>query len=281
MGPGARTQPDARMMKLAAFLALPLLAAVTANVPPAPAEPDTEVRTIIRKAVERADWAREQDFSSQYRQVMTQRALRFNGDDEVTEDETLGYAIEPYEGVPYAKLVRKNGEAIAGQDLKEEAKRWEQFLETLEDPPEPDEDDTNIIFNADLLDRYTATLTGIREVRGRPAFVLAFEPKPGDLPARRRIDHALNKSRGEIWIDQETYEIARITFELMERVRLWGGILGSVSQARGNFERTRVGGDAWLASEVDMYFQLRVLFRTSRRREITHWSQFEPLGDQS
>ena len=156
----------------------------------------------------------------------------------------------------------------------------EQFLEALEDPPEPDEDDTNVIFNADLLNRYTAVLTGIREVRGRPAFVLAFEPKPGDLPVRRRIDSALNKSHGEIWIDQETYEIARITFELMERVRLWWGILGSVSEARGNFERTPVGGDAWLASEVDMYFQLRVLFRTSRQRETTHWSQFEPLGDQ-
>ena len=269
------------MTKLAAFLALPLLAAATANVTTAPAEPDTEVRAIIDKAVERAEWAREQDFASQYGQAMTQRARRFDGDGEVSEDETLGYAIEPYEGVPYAKLVTKNGEAIAGKDLEEEAKRWEQFLETLEDPPEPDdEDDTNVIFTADLLNRYTAVLTGIREVRGRPAYVLAFEPRPGDLPVRRRIDHALNKSRGEIWIDQETYEIARITFELMERVRLWWGILGSVSQGRGNFERTRVGDDAWLASEVDVYFQLRVLFRTSRRRQTTHWSQFEPLGDQ-
>jgi len=268
------------MTKLAAFLVLPLLAAATANVTTAPAEPDTTVRAIIDKAVERAKWAREQDFASQYRHAMTHRVRRFDGDGEVTENETHGYAIEPYEGVPYAKLVTKNGEAIAGKDLEAEAKRWGQFLETFEDPPEPDEDDTNVIFTADLLSRYTAVLTGIREVRGRPAFVLAFEPKSGDLPVRRRIDRALNKSRGEIWIDQETYEIARITFELMERVRLWWGILGSVSQGRGNFERTRVGRDAWLASEVDVYFQLRVLFRTSRRRETTHWSQFEPLGDQ-
>ena len=42
---------------------------------------------------------------------------------------------------------------------------------------------------------------------GRP---VQPEPRPGKLPVRRRIDHALNRSQGEVWIDTETYEIAQI-----------------------------------------------------------------------
>ncbi len=275
------------MTKPATFLTSLLVATATAIVigsaGPAPEAPTPEVRAIIGKAVERAAWAQEQDFGGRYRQSMTHRTVEFDGDGEVAEDELRGYAVEPHQGVPYAKLVTKNGDPISGDDLDEETERWEKFLETLADPPEADDDDddddTNVIFNEDLLNRYTAELVGIREVRGRPAFVLAFEPRPGKLPVHRRIDQALNKSRGEIWIDEETYEIARVTFNLMEPVRLWWGILGRLSEGNGNFERTPISGDAWLATEVDVYFQLRVLFSTSRRRETTVWDAFEPIAD--
>jgi hypothetical protein len=42
------------------------------------------------------------------------------------------------------------------------------------------------------------------DLRGRPNHVISFEPRPGKLPVRRRIDHALNRSRGEVWIDTQT-----------------------------------------------------------------------------
>ena len=142
---------------------------------------------------------------------------------------------------PTPRLISKNGGPIEGDDLNTERERWHDFLEELDkDPDEQDEDDedeNNIVFNDELLDRYTATLDGIRDLRGRPTYVLSFEPKPGKLPVHRRIDRALNKSRGEIWLDQATYEIARVTFELIGRVRLWWGILGNISQVTGHFER--------------------------------------------
>ena len=209
---------------------------------------------------------------------MTRRGQRFNGDGQVTDDEIRGYVVEPYRGVPYTKLVTRDGEPIFGNDLKDEQEQWQEFLDAREDPPEPDED-TTVVFDKDLLEHYTAELVGIRDLRGRPAYVLDFQPKEGKLPTRRRVDHALNKSRGQLWIDRDTYEIARVTFELTERVRFWWGILGSVSDAHGQFERVPVADNIWLASEFDVYFHVRALISTSRRRETTVWSGFEQVAE--
>jgi hypothetical protein len=272
------------MKHLAAALLLIAVWTGTAAQPASTAqtEPVTEVRALIDKALTRMRWSAEQYYAGRYRHSMSQRTRKFNGDDEVTDDEMRIYLVEPHRGVAYAKLITRDGEPIAGDDLKAEAKRWEEFLEALDNPPDPDDDDDDedeIVFNDELLDRYTATIDGIRELRGRPNYVLSFEPKPGKLPVRRRIDHALNKSRGKIWIDQRTYEVARVSFELMDRVRLWWGILGSVSEAVGHIERRPITEDAWLPTELDVYFKMRVLFSTSRRGETTQWAEFEPVAD--
>ena len=245
---------------------------------------NSEVRTIIDRALKRAGWAEEQAFEARYRHARAQRTRKFDKHGAVEEDEKLLYRVAPVRGVPYARLVAKNGGPIEGDDLKTERERWHNFLEELdrdpdEDEGDEDEEDENIVFNDELLDRYTARLDGIRDLRGRPSYVISFEPKPGKLPVRRQIDRALNKSRGELWIDQATYEIARVNFELIGRVRLWWGILGNISDVTGHFEREPIAEDAWLPTEVDIYFHVRVLFSTTRRGETTRWSDFEPVTE--
>ena len=61
---------------------------------------------------------------------------------------------------------------------------------------------------------------------------------------RRRIDRALNKASGQLWIDQETFEAARIELELIDKVRLWWGVVGSISHARGSLDRGPAPGHA-------------------------------------
>lgn len=214
---------------------------------------------------------------------MTQRTRRFDGDAEVTEDETRFYQVEPYRGALFRRLTARDGKPLGERDRAEEEVRWEEFRADVDDrrrraasgADEDEENDNDIRFSEELVSRYTATLEGVRDLRGRPSYVVSFEPRPGRLPVRRRIDHALNKSRGEAWIDRETYEIARVSFELTERVRLWWGIAGSISDAAGRLEREPVAGDVWLNTELDVYFHARVLFSTTRRNQILRWSDFE------
>ena len=269
-----------RLLPVALLAGVAALSASTAQPDPT----DTEVRAIIDRALERSTWAEEQAFEARYRHAMVQRTRKFDKQGEVDEDEKRLYRVEPVRGVPYARLVSKNGGPIEGDDLKTERERWQDFLEYLtkdpdEDEDEEDEEDENIVFNNELLDRYTARLDGIRDLRGRPSYVISFEPKPGKLPVRRQIDRALNKSRGELWIDQATYEIARVNFELIGRVRLWWGILGSISDVTGHFEREPIADDVWVPTEVDIYFDVRVLFSTTRRSETTHRSDFELVAE--
>ena len=269
-----------RLLPVALLAGVAALSASTAQPDPT----DTEVRAIIDRALERSTWAEEQAFEARYRHAMVQRTRKFDKQGEVEEDEKRLYRVEPVRGVPYARLVSKNGGPIEGDDLKTERERWQDFLEYLtkdpdEDEDEEDEEDENIVFNDELLDRYTARLDGIRDLRGRPSYVISFEPKPGKLPVRRQIDRALNKSRGELWIDQATYEIARVNFELIGKVRLWWGILGSISDVTGHFEREPIADDVWVPTEVDIYFDVRVLFSTTRRSETTHRSDFELVAE--
>ena len=269
-----------RLLPVALLAGVSTLSVSTAQ----PDSTNTEVRAIIDKALERAVWAEEQAFEARYRHARAQRTRKFNKQGEVKEDERRLYRVEPVRGVSYARLVAKNGGPIEGDDLKTERERWHTFLEELDrDPDEQDEDedeeDQNIVFNDELFDRFTATLDGIRDLRGRPSYVVSFEPRPGKLPVRRQIDRALNKSRGTLWIDQATYEIARVNFDLIGRVRLWWGILGSISDVTGHYEREPIAEDVWLPTEVDIYFHVRVLFSTTRRGETTHWSDFKAVAE--
>ena len=268
-----------RLLPVALLAGVAALSASTAQPDPT----STEVRAIIDRAFERSAWAEEQAFEVRYRHAMAQRTRKFDKRGEVEEDEKRLYSVEPVRGVPYARLVSKNGGPIEGDDLRTERERWQDFLEELDRDPDEDEnedeEDENVVFNEELLERFTATLDGIRDLRGRPSYVISFEPRPGKLPVRRQIDRALNKSRGELWIDQATYEIARVNFELIGRVRLWWGILGSISDVTGHFEREPIAEDVWLATEVDIYFHVRVLFSTTRRRETTHRSDYEPVAE--
>ena len=268
------------------LLSVALLAGVAALSVSAeqPGSTSTEVRAIIDKALERAAWAEEQGFEARYRSMVLQRTRTFDKHGEVEDDEKRLFKVEPVRGVPYSRLMSKNGGPIEGDDLKTERERWDDFLEALnrdpaEDDDESDEDDEAVVFNGELLERFTAELDGIRDLRGRPTYVVSFRPRPGKLPVRRQIDRALNKSRGELWIDQATYEIARVNFELMGKVRLWWGILGNISDVTGHFEREPISEEVWLTTIVDIYFHVRVLFSTTRRSNTTHWSEFEPVAE--
>ena len=275
-------------MKTLASVLLPvaLLAGVAAPSASAeqPGSTSTEVRAIIDKAFERAAWVEEQGFEARYRSTMLQRTRKFDKHGEVEDDEKRLFRVEPVRGVSYSRLVSKNGGPIEGSDLKTERERWDDFLEALNKAPaeeddESDEDDEELVFNRELLERFTAELDGIRDLRGRSTYVVSFRPKPGKLPVRRQIDRALNKSRGELWIDQATHEIARVNFELIGSVRLWWGILGNISDVTGHYEREPISEGVWLPTMVDVYFHVRVLFSTTRRGETTHWSGFEPVAE--
>jgi hypothetical protein len=247
----------------------------------APPGGDEKARGVIFKALERAVWYEEHNVVARYRARLTKEVRRFDGDGDVRTRDIGDYEVVPIDGVPYERRLTIDDRPLNREERDWEEKREAEFREELrrlrEEEDDPEEDENAIIFNEELVGRYVFTLESEERFRDRPSYRIAFEPRSDSLPVRRRIDYALNKARGRVWIDRDTYEPARVEFELIDRVRLWWGMLGSIQQARGSLDRSPVLGDIWARIQFESYSDVRVLFSRTRRAEFRQWRDFELL----
>ena len=252
-------------------------------MPAQSAQSRRSVDEILDRAMARTQWNEEQGIRARYSFTFVSQSQKLKKDGGIAEEELEMYEVAPVRGFSYARLVSKNNRALNEGELGEERKRYAKFVERIKEGQDPyDEDDPQIGFDEELVSKYDFTKTGSEALDGRWYHVLAFAPKAGKLPRRRRIDAALNRSRGRFWIDEATYEVGRIQFELIDKVRLWWGIIGSLSEARGMIERRPIDAttdDAWFPSQAEIYLNGRVLFRSLHRSITNEWSDFQLVGD--
>ena len=241
---------------------------------------DYDARALVVKALERATWNEEQDLEARYRSLMTREVRRFDGDGRVEEADTGDYEVIPIDGASYDRRLTIDGRPLSDEEQARERNREAEFREELRqrrkrtDNAEEDDDDDEIVFNEELIGRFVFTLEAEKPLRGRPSYRISFRPRQGRLTVRRRIDYALNKARGQIWIDQETFEAARVEFELIDKVRLWWGVVGTISHARGSLDRGPVLGNIWAKIQEETYTDVRTFFRRTRRAEVRQWRDF-------
>lgn len=244
---------------------------------------DAAGRSLILKALERFAWYDEQYFGSRRRSLMTREVRRFDGDGEVEESDQGDYEVFPIDGAPYNRRLTINGRSLSDEEQGWEAEREAEFREELQrirnEENEPDEDEDEVVFNEQLMERYEFTLVGEETWRNRVTHRISFQPRQGDLPVRRNIDHALNNTQGQVWVDAETFEVARMEFELIDRVPLWWGVLGTIYEARGSLDRSPVIDDTWGQIQYETYSDIRVLFKRTRRAELQQWRQFELIEE--
>jgi len=248
-------------------------ALIPVGAPRAASESLPSADEIVARAVERAREAKEQGLEDGYSYRMEYSVEKLTPAGEVEERVDDVYRLVRVAGRPYLELLTRDDRELTEEERADERERRREFEEAVRTQGEAPEERERIDFDGDLVSRYDAELLGVEVVEGRPAFALRYSPRPGRLPDRRRIDKVLNRSRGKIWIDRETYEVSRLEFEMTDRVRfLW--FLGSVSELRGFYVRQPVDG-VWLPDRGEMYLHARILFRTSRRRQAARWVDFE------
>jgi hypothetical protein len=161
-----------------------------------------------------------------------------------------------------------DGKPLTQEELKQQK---EDFRKAVSASKRGEKEDNEIKFNQDLISRYGAEVEGVESIHGRPAYVLTFQPKQGKLPVRRRIDQALNSSRGKLWIDTADFGVARVRFELFRPVKLWAGILGKVGALTGDFEQTRLADGVWLPRDLSIYMKGRLVFKSFHQQRQLRW----------
>ena len=215
------------------------------------------------------------DFEATMRSVID----TVNGDGEVTDSETRVYRRYGILGAIVDELIEEDGRPLSEKEARDERKRKEDFTrevqERLEEGlhPQP-EDGRRVQFDSYLMDRYHTELVGEEMVRGHLCWVISMEPRPGKLPERNRMDKALNKASGYIWVSQDDYGVARVQFALRDPIKYLGGLLATVRKTDGVLDLERVAPNVWLLSEFELQLDLRVFFKNIRRVISSEWSDY-------
>lgn len=256
---------------------LALVALVLASAARAESEGIPSVREILDRALEVQRINRESGIDVKFDYEILNVSEKLDDDGEIDETEERLYVSHHIGDVPYERLVRKDGEGLTEKEIEQEDEREEEFRKKVESGGwEDGEEDDRIVFDERLISRYDIELDRIRPLAGRDCYVLAYEPRNGKLPNDKRLDRVLNKSSGTLWIDTDTFEVARVEFDLDEKVGLWFGIIGSISEMTGRFDRRPVADGAWLPDNLELYLRGRILFRGLHVREKVEWRGFTP-----
>ena len=238
---------------------------------------------IIERALERAatqrQSARELDF-----EYINASTIEFLDDDgQVTRTETSRSRRYLLEGHLYSELIERNECPLDDDDARDEREKKARFIREARrhaargEPYEPEE--MSLEFDRELMDRYDTTLAGTEVVRGHTCWVVRFEPRSGRLPDHRRIDKALNRSTGQLWITQDDYAVARVAFEMQRPFRWLWGLAGTLRHATGQFDFQPIEPNLWMPVDSRIEFDVRALFgmKTVRRRMRNAWVEHRPV----
>ena len=278
-GPRAAGGPRAQC----GLLVLGGLLAFAATAAPAGAQQLT-AQEIVDRAVARADEQRSAQDDLRYRATFEAITEKLDGDGEVEEAERETYEQYPLEGVVYEELVAREGEPLTADDARKERERRREFVEEVRerrargDDPRP-EDENRVELNDDFISRFEPSLVGEELRDGYDCWVIQLVPRPGDLPVNRRIDTALNKSTGRLWIVKEDFGLSRVEFEMDEPVRFWGGIAGVLRNTVGRLRFTRTAEGTWVPKRIDIRLDLRIVFWNLRRRIVREWDEYSLLPE--
>ena len=112
-------------------------------------------------------------------------------------------------------------------------------------------DQRDVTFDGDLLSQFQFTLQGRDELLGRPVLLLDFAPREPAPPPRNLKERFLRHVTGRIWVDEQSWMVAKLDLHLLSPVDFVGGLVGSVKSLRYAFERAVTPEGWWFVRAVD------------------------------
>lgn len=237
--------------------------------------PDADL--IIERALGVAARQRDAALDSHFGYVTAETVESLDAHGNVTRTEMSRRRHYLLEGHSYSELIARDGRALDPDDARDERERKAEFIREARRHAARgeryDPDEMGVDFDAELMERYDTAVVGEDVVRGDACWVIRFEPRAGRLPDDKRIDKALNRSTGHLWVTQHDYRVTRVSFEMYRPFRWLWGIAGTLRHATGQFDLQWVQPNLWAVADSRIEFDVSVLFgmKSIRRRIRSAW----------
>lgn len=218
--------------------------------------------------------------------TFTEEAVHYNyaGDGSLRRGLTETREVIFVEGLPFHKLVARNGKPLPAKERAEIEKAIHQTAEERRRQPRPPEGgqmvmgDQRIDLGAtrELLTIFDNRLRGEEELRGHKVWVIESTPKAGYSAASEHEREVLSFRR-TLWVDEASLNIVR-----MQLAVIGDGIHFAAPGSTVTLDSDEIAPDAWLQTGVvlDVWRPSGKTFKPWKRTEYTD-SNFHRFDVQS
>jgi hypothetical protein len=235
---------------------------------------------IVDRAVARAEAQHGSRVDAQFESQATMSIQSLDAGGKITKTDLTQYRQYPVNGALFEEEIARNGRTLNAQEQKEEEKNKKKFVREVEKRkqrgiyPQP-EKRPGIRFGNQLMRRYRYKMLRDEVIDRHRCWVIAFEPKEGELPVDEMMDNALNQSTGTLWIAQDDYGVVRLDFVMRKPFKYWAGLLAVIRNTEGRLDSQRVEPDIWVPVNFDLKLDLNVMMVTNIRRHIIKkWTDY-------
>jgi hypothetical protein len=242
---------------------------------------DLSAQAIVDRAVARAEaqFSLQVDAKFESQVFMSIQSLDDGG--QVTKTDLTNYHQYPLQGALFEELIAKDGRTLNAQEQNVEEKNKTKFIREVEKRkkrglhPQP-EKRPGIRFGNQLMRRYRFKMLRTEEDGRYRCWVIAFDPKEGELPVQEMMDNALNQSTGTLWVAQDDYGVVRLDFVMRKPFKYWAGLLAVIRNTEGRLDFQRVESNIWMPSDFELKLDLNVMLVKNIRRLITKkWTDYK------
>ncbi len=226
-----------------------------------------DVKTIVERSVA----ANDKDFAAEPH-------FNFKEKDRVGKT-TRTLQVTMIDGSPYERLLASGAPLSPAQEAVELQKEEKTATERRAQTPEQRErriaayekelkSDHEMM--SQLSEGFDFKIAGTRKVGSRTVWVLTATPKLGYRPPNLDCQ-VLPGMRGEMWIDQNTYEWVKVTAQVIRPVSI-GGFLAEVEPGtRFEIEKTPVSAGIWQITHFSMQSHAKVFHLIKHNSAEEDW----------
>lgn len=198
-----------------------------------------------------------------YRESVWERIAKKDG--QVRREERKVHEVFFIGGQEFRKLVEKDGKPLTAKDAAKEQARMNREIEKYkrESPSETQKRLTRERreqqeFRDQFANGFNFRLIGEEPVAGRACYRIHAEPKPGfPMKGDAKI---LSKLKGDLWIDKERYNWARVEAETTDTITAIGGLLRLAKGTTVSAGRTLVNDEVWFPDKIRVQANARAAF---------------------